>query len=80
MDGFWGEHSQAGPTTGYNALTLSAVGMYHTLTGDEAALPALQRAIAFHTNFTYPNGEPVEVINDRNRYWKPTAWVTRRFP
>lgn len=74
VDGFWGEHSQAGPTTGYNFLTTSAIGMYWALTRDKAALPALRRATAFHINFTYPNGEPVEVVNDRNRYWEVSTW------
>jgi len=68
-DGYWGEYSQAGPTNGYNLLTLAAVGVYWEYTKDPAALAALRRATDFHTHFSYPDGLPVEVINDRNRYW-----------
>src|SRR5256885_8394916 len=27
-DGYWGEHSRAGPTTNYDYVTLSAIGVY----------------------------------------------------
>lgn len=74
LDGWWGEHSAAGPATGYNLLTLSAVGVYWEHSKDPAALQALRRATDFHKNFTYPDGTPVEVINNRNRYWEVSAW------
>ncbi|HEX8985872.1 MAG TPA: hypothetical protein VF767_10580, partial [Bryobacteraceae bacterium] len=73
-DGYWGEHSRSGPTTGYNHLTLSAVALYWELTRDPKALQALRRATDFHEHFTYPDGMPVEVINDRNRHWSVSAW------
>ncbi len=73
-DGFWGEHSRSGPATGYNHLTLSAVGLYWEYTKDPAALSALRRATDFHEYFTYPDGTPVETINNRNRYWELGAW------
>ena len=73
-DGYWGEHSRAGPTTGYNHLTLSAVAMYWELTKDPATLVALRKATDFHKYFTWPDGTPVEVINDRNRHWGVSAW------
>ncbi|MGH9424126.1 MAG: hypothetical protein ACRD3J_29410, partial [Thermoanaerobaculia bacterium] len=69
-DGFWGEHSRAGPTTGYDHLTLSAVAVYWEHSKDPDALAALRRSLTFHENFTYPDGMPVETINDRNRYWR----------
>jgi len=34
----------------------------------------LQRSLDFHKYFTYPNGTPVETINDRNRYWGVSMW------
>lgn len=68
-DGFWGEHSPAGPTNGYNLLTLAAVGVYYEHSGDAAALNAMRRATTFHANFTWPNGKAIETINDRNREW-----------
>jgi hypothetical protein len=73
-DGYWGEHSDRGPTPGYNSLTLTGVALYHEHSGDPAALEALRRATEFHTHFTWPDGSPVEVINDRNRHWAPGAW------
>ncbi|HYK91526.1 MAG TPA: hypothetical protein VE398_22350 [Acidobacteriota bacterium] len=73
-DGYWGEHTNSGPTTGYNHLTLTGVALYYEHSKDPAVLPALRRATDFHENFTYPNGIPVEVINDRNRYWGVSAW------
>jgi len=33
-DGYWGEHSRRGPTTGYNHLTLASVALYWELTAD----------------------------------------------
>ena len=73
-DGFWGEHIRDGPTIGYNHLTLSAVAVYYEHSKDPAALEALRRALKFHEHFTYPNGTPVETMNDRNRYWNVSAW------
>ncbi|MGH9666000.1 MAG: hypothetical protein ACRD9L_16360, partial [Bryobacteraceae bacterium] len=73
-DGYWGEHSSAGPTIGYDHLTLSAVAVYWELSRDPAALAALRRSTAFHINFTYPDGAPVETMNNRNRYWGGRAW------
>ena len=73
-DGYWGEHSRSGPTTGYNHLTLTGLALYYEYSGDPAVLPALRRATDFHKYFTYPDGTPVEVINDRNRYWGVSAW------
>lgn len=73
-DGYWGEHSRMGPSIGYNHLTLSAVALYWELTKDPDAIPALRRATTFHKNFTWPDGTPVEVINNRNRHWEVSAW------
>jgi len=73
-DGYWGEHNRSGPTTGYNHLTFTALAIYAEVTQDPDVMPALRRATEFHQNFTYPNGIPVEVINDRNRHWDVDAW------
>ncbi len=73
-DGFWGEHNHLLPTTGYNYLTLSAVALYCEHSKDPAVLPALKKATNFHKYFTYPDGTPVEVINDRNRFWEINPW------
>ncbi len=73
-DGFWGEHTHDAPTIGYDHLTLSAVGVYCELSSDPACPPALRRSLDFHSYFTYPDGTPVELVNDRNRYWEVSAW------
>ncbi len=69
VDGYWGEYSTAGPTGGYGLLTLDSVAVYWETTRDPAALEAIRRATSFYLHFTYPDGQPVEVLNDRNRYW-----------
>ena len=73
-DGYWGEHSRSGPTTGYDHLTMTQVALYWEYTKDPAALQALRRSTDFHKYFTYLDGNPVEAINDRNRYWGVDAW------
>jgi hypothetical protein len=73
-DGYWGEHSDSGPTTGYNFLTTTSVAFYWENSRDPAALEALRRALDFHEHFTWPDGTPVEVVNDRNRHGGPSAW------
>lgn len=74
-DGYWGEHNNSGPTTGYNHLTLQSVGLYWELTHDPGALAALRRATTFHENYTFLDGTPVDVINDRNRHWGVRSWA-----
>ncbi|MDR3677978.1 MAG: hypothetical protein P4N24_21035 [Acidobacteriota bacterium] len=73
-DGYWGEHSHRGPTTGYDYLTSTGVALYWEHSHDPAALEALRRSTEFHMYFTYPDGMPVETVNDRNRYWEPSTW------
>jgi len=74
VDGYWGEHSQAGPTTGYDYLTVTQIALYWEYSKDPEALKALRRSTDFHKYFTYPDGTPVETINDRNRYWGVSMW------
>ena len=78
-DGYWGEHSRRGPTTGYDYITLSQVGLYWELTKDPAAMKAMRRSTDFHKYYTFPDGTPVDVINDRNRHWSPSAWAQYAF-
>jgi len=73
-DGYWGEHSDAGPTTGYDYLTFTGVALYAEHSEDAAAVEALRRGTEFHAHFTWPDGTPVEVINDRNRRWSVDPW------
>jgi hypothetical protein len=74
-DGFWGELTADAPTIGYNALTLTAVALYYEHSRDPLALKALERATRFHAAFTYANGEPSELMNDRNRHWFVSPWA-----
>jgi hypothetical protein len=73
-DGYWGEHSKVGPTTGYDYLTVTQIALYWEYSKDPDALRALRRSTDFHKYFTYTDGTPVETINDRNRYWDVSMW------
>jgi hypothetical protein len=73
-DGYWGEWTRHGPTTGYDYLTMAGVALYYEHSHDPAALEALRRSTDFHKFFTWPDGTPVETINDRNRYWSASPW------
>ncbi len=73
-DGYWGEHTDNGPATGYNYLTFCCVALYFEHSHDPAALEALRRATDFHKHFTWPDGTPVETINGRNRHWDVSPW------
>lgn len=44
-DGYWGEHSRAGPTPGYDYLTMTAVALYWEHSKDEAALDRLPQIL-----------------------------------
>jgi hypothetical protein len=50
------------------------VALYYEYSRDPAALEALRRSTNFHMNYTYPDGTPVETINDRNRRWSVSPW------
>ncbi len=73
-DGYWGEHSRSGPTIGYNYLTLTGIALYGEISKDPDVLPALRRATEFHKHSTFLDGTPVDVFNDRNRYWSVSPW------
>ncbi|MFW6600425.1 hypothetical protein ACQBAU_18125 [Propionibacteriaceae bacterium Y2011] len=64
--GFWSEH--CGPVVRYNFVYIDALGAYYGMSRDPYVLPALERAAAFHANFTYPDGTTVETIDERNVY------------
>jgi hypothetical protein len=74
-DGYWGELTDNGPATSYNALTTSGIGVYWEHSGDTAALEALRRATSFQIDFTWPDGTPVETINGRNRHGNVSPWA-----
>jgi hypothetical protein len=74
-DGFWGEHEKSLPTPGYDYTTYSGVALYWEFSRDAAALQALRRGLDFHKFFTYPDGTPVEVLDDRNRSTRVAGWA-----
>jgi len=73
-DGFWGEHDRLLPTPGYDYTTYTGVALYYEHSRDPAALEALRRGLDFHKYFTYPDGSPVELLDDRNRYTSVDGW------
>jgi hypothetical protein len=73
-DGYWGEHERSLPTPGYGYNTYASVALYAEWSRDPAAMKALRRGLDFHKFFTYPDGTPVEVLDDRNRYTLVAGW------
>src|SRR5690242_21687947 len=73
-DGFWGEHDRLLPTPDYDYTTYTGVALYYEHSHDPAALLALRHGLDFHKYFTYPDGSPVEVLDDRNRYTSVDGW------
>ena len=64
--GYWAEGG--GPVVLYNFVYVDALGTYHAMSGDERVLPALDKAAAYHRHFTYPSGQDVETIDQRNAF------------
>jgi len=64
--GYWSEGG--GPVVLYNFVYVDALGTYYAMSGDERVRPALEKTAAFHRHFTYPGGENVETIDQRNPY------------
>ena len=64
--GYWSEHF--GPVVLYNLVYSDSLGVYYAMSRDPLVLEALRRAAIFHANFTYPDGTPVETIDERNWY------------
>jgi hypothetical protein len=64
--GWWSEH--CGPVVMYNMVYSEALGGYYALSGDEAVMPALKKAAAFHAAYVYPDGSMVETVDERNPY------------
>jgi len=65
-DGYWSEHM--GPVVSYGFVYVDALGVYYSVSKDEAVLPALRKTSLFHAYFTYPDGTDVETVDERNPY------------
>lgn len=64
--GYWSEGG--GPVVAYDFVYVDALGTYYAASGDQAVLPALEKASVFHRHFTYPGGQNVETIDQRNPF------------
>ena len=64
--GYWAEGE--GPVVAYNFVYIDALGVYYSVSRDPIVLPALERGALFHSHFTYPGGQSVETIDQRNPY------------
>lgn len=64
--GYWAEGQ--GPVVLYNFVYLEALAIYRAASGDRRVLDALERGTRFHARFTYPSGQCVETIDQRNPY------------
>jgi hypothetical protein len=78
-DGFWGEHNRDGPTIGYNHLTLTGVALYWEHSRDPDVMPAIRKATELHRHYTFLDGAPIDVVNDRTRRWGVSAWAQFAF-
>lgn len=64
--GYWSEGG--GPVVAYDFVYVNALGIYYAMSGDERMLAPLQKAAVFHRHFTYPGGQNVETVDQRNPY------------
>jgi len=64
--GYWSEG--VGPVVLYNFVYVDALGTYYAMSNDQRVHPALEKAAAFHRHFTYPDGQNVETVDQRNPY------------
>ncbi len=64
--GYWSEGG--GPVVAYDFVYVDALGTYFAMSGDRSVLPALEKAAVFHRHFTYPGGQNVETVDQRNPY------------
>lgn len=69
--GYWSEG--VGPVVLYDLVYVDALGTYYAMSGDRRVLAALQKATDFHRHFTYPGGQNVETIDQRNPYYPEIA-------
>jgi hypothetical protein len=64
--GYWSEG--VGPVVQYGFVYVDALGTYYAMSGDRRVLPVLEKTAAFHRHFTYPSGQSVETVDQRNPY------------
>jgi len=69
--GYWAEGG--GPVILYGFVYVESLGTYYAMSHDETVLPALVKAAEFHRQFTYPDGQNVETIDQRNPFHEGLA-------
>ena len=69
--GYWSEGG--GPVVLYDFVYVDALGTYYAMSGDDRILPSLEKAATFHRHFTYPGGQNVETVDQRNPYHDTVA-------
>lgn len=78
--GYW--HENHGPVNVYDHVTASALAVYAEETQAPWAKAALCKNLEFHSQFTYPDGVPIETVDGRVRYTHypmtilPASWGT----
>lgn len=65
-DGYWTEH--VGPVVNYGFVYVEALGTFLAASHDESLRAVLRKSAVFHERFTYPDGTPVETVDERNPY------------
>ena len=76
-DGYWTEHE--GPVVMYNGVYVDALGCYYGMSRDEKVLDALVRSSRFHSAMTYPDGRPIDTVDERNAYQENIAGINIGF-
>lgn len=76
-DGYWSEHK--GPVVMYNGVYVDALGAYYGMSRDQKVLDALVRSSRFHSAMTYPDGRPIETVDERNAYQESVAGINVGF-
>jgi len=67
------EDVDVGPSSTYFLFTLYTVSYYCRVICDRQLMLALQRSVDWHLRMTYPNGQPIEIADERGRQRSGTA-------
>ncbi len=85
-DGYYEEHGdllqRGGPSPIYNYVTQQGCALLHEWTGESVFAEALQKSTRFHGNFCYPDGQALDLIDERVRFDHvvlPSLWGLHGF-
>lgn len=80
-DGYWEEHNDLsgdiGPTPLYNLISHKGMSLMYEWTKEEVFKDAVLKSTQFHQNFTYPDGNLFDLVDERVRYYhypQPQVW------